>query len=76
MKARPRRRTFALIHLGGRLLKSPIKWSKAGNPTMKPPVPANLADLEHEAERIGETPGQLLDRLRGDARQWQLDHRQ
>jgi hypothetical protein len=43
---------------------------------MKPPVPATLADLEHEAERIGETPGQLLDRLRGDARQWLLDHRQ
>lgn len=41
---------------------------------MKPPIRATLADLETEAERMGETPGQLLDRLRGADRQWQLDH--
>jgi hypothetical protein len=74
MKARPRRRNFALFVQAGRLLKAPIKWSKAGNPTMKPPIPATLADLDTEAERMGETPGQLLDRLRGADRQWQLDH--
>ena len=74
MKARPRRRNFALFVQAGQLLKSPIQWSKAGNPTMKPPIPATLADLETEAERMGETPGQLLDRLRGADRQWQLDH--
>ena len=41
---------------------------------MKPPIPATLADLDTEAERMGETPGQLLDRLRGSDRQWMLDH--
>lgn len=75
MKIRPMRRSFSLIWLGGRLMKIPIKWSKAGKPTMKPPHPATFADLALEAERIGETPGQLLDRLRGDDRQWQLDRR-
>jgi len=69
------RRSFSLIWLGGRLMKTPIKWSKAGKPTMKPPRAATFADLALEAERIGETPGQLLDRLRGDDRQWQLDRR-
>jgi hypothetical protein len=41
---------------------------------MKPPIPATLADLDTEAERMGETPTQLLDRLRGADRQWTLDH--
>jgi hypothetical protein len=59
----------------GRLLKSPIKWSKSGKPTMKPTIPATIADLHLEAERIGDTPEQLLDRLRGSDRQWLLDHR-
>lgn len=75
MKARPRRRTFGLIWQHGKLWKYPIRWTDAGLPISSPPTTlATLGDIMLEAERLGDTTTELLDRLRGTDRQWQLDH--
>jgi hypothetical protein len=68
-------RPFDIIIMQGVIYKAPKHWSKSEPPTMQPPTRATLGDILDEAERQGVPTRALLDRLRGDARQWQLDHR-
>jgi hypothetical protein len=64
-----------IIIIQGIIYKVPKHWSKSGPPTMPPPTRATIGDILDAAAIKGERPRDLLDRLRGSDRQWQLDHR-
>jgi hypothetical protein len=71
-----RRRSFKLSWQHGKLWKYPIRWTDAGTPIMSPHAePATIGDILDAAAVEGEKPRELLARLRGADRQWQLDHR-
>lgn len=67
-------RPFDLIIMQGVIYKVPKHWSKAALPTMLPPTRATIGDILDAAAIEGEKPSELLARLRGADRQWQLDH--
>jgi hypothetical protein len=67
-------RPFDLIIMQGVIYKAPKQWNKEALPTMPPPTRATIGDILDAAAIEGERPRDLLDRLRGADRQWQLDH--
>jgi hypothetical protein len=67
-------RSFDLIIMQGVIYKAPKQWNKEALPTMPPPTRATIGDILDAAAIEGERPRDLLDRLRGADRQWQLDH--
>jgi hypothetical protein len=71
---RRRLRPFDIIIMQGVIYKVPKHWSKAGTPNMQAPTRATIGDILYAAAIEGETPRELLARLRGADRQWQLDH--
>lgn len=74
MKIRPHRPTFTLIYLHGQLCKIERCRTKTGKAYMRAPTRATIGDILDAADREGERPRDLLARLRGADRQWQLDH--
>ena len=73
--ARQRRlRPFDIIIMQGVIYKVPKHRSKAGTPNMQAPTRATIGDILDAAAIEGERPRELIARLRGADRQWQLDH--
>ena len=71
---RPLLRPFDIIIMQGVIYKVRKHWSKAGKPTMQAPTRATIRDIFDAAAIEGERPRELIARLRGADRQWQLDH--
>ena len=67
-------RPFDIIIMQGVIYKAPKQWNKEALPAMPPPTRATIGDILDAAAIEGERPRDLLDRLRGADRQWQLDH--